>query len=428
MPSERLQALELRRERAGLVAQAREILDAADRETRELTQDEQTRYEQLMQRVTTMAGDIERREHLERLELETASTLERNTQEQPGDGRNTGLIFESRGLAGRTLEANPAWRALLATARPEYLSAWRSWLTNGSGEIRALQVDSDTAGGFLLAPITFVDRLIRAVDNAVYIRQWANVMAVPTSEGLGAPSLENDPADPTWTAELAIGSEDATMSFGRRELHPHPLAKYIKVSNTMLRKVPSAEALVIQRLGYKFGVTAENAYLNGSGAGQPLGVFTASNDGIGTTRDVSTGNTDTSIQFDGLIEAKYKLAQQYWSNARWLFHADAVKQIAKLKDGNGQYIWRESVRVGEPDRILNLPVFMSAYVPNTFTTAQYVGILGDWSYYWIADALDMTMQRLVELYAATNQTGFIGRLETDGMPVLAEAFARVKLA
>jgi hypothetical protein len=40
----------------------------------------------------------------------------------------------------------------------------------------------------------------------------------------------------------------------------------------------------------------------------------------------------------------------------------------------------------------------------------------------------MEMQRLVELYAATNQIGFIGRKETDGMPVLAEAFVRVTLA
>ena len=40
----------------------------------------------------------------------------------------------------------------------------------------------------------------------------------------------------------------------------------------------------------------------------------------------------------------------------------------------------------------------------------------------------MQVQRLVELYAATNQVGFIGRLETDGMPVLEEAFSRVTLA
>jgi len=188
------------------------------------------------------------------------------------------------------------------------------------------------------------------------------------------------------------------------------------------------EALVRQRLGYKFGVVMENAYLNGNGAEQPLGVFTASDDGISTGRDVSAGNTTTEMRFDGLIEVKYTLKQQYWPRAKWLFHRDGVKQIAKLKDGNGQYLWRESVRVGEPDRVLGFPVFMSEYAPNTFTTGLYVGILGDFSYFWIADSLGMEMQRLVELYAATNQVGFIGRMESDGMPVLEEAFVRVKLA
>lgn len=309
----------------------------------------------------------------------------------------------------------------MRTANEEYRQRFRRY-------IRALQVDSDTAGGYLTVPVQMVDRLIQAVDNAVFIRQWATTFAVPNADSLGAPSLDNDPADPTWTSELKIGSEDSTMDLGRRELNPHPLAQFIKVSRTLLRKVPSVEALVTQRLGYKQSVVAENAYLNGTGANQPLGVFTADDLGIGTGRDVSSGNTTTSIKFDGLISAKYTLKAQYWPRARWTFHRDGVKQIAKLKDGNGQYIWRESVRVGEPDRVLGFPVFMSEYVPNTFTTGLYVGILGDFSFYWIADALDMDMQRLVELYAATNQVGFIIRSESDGMPVLGEAFVRVTLA
>jgi hypothetical protein len=34
----------------------------------------------------------------------------------------------------------------------------------------------------------------------------------------------------------------------------------------------------------------------------------------------------------------------------------------------------------------------------------------------------------MELYAATNQNGFISSAESDGMPILEEAFSRVKLA
>ncbi len=168
--------------------------------------------------------------------------------------------------------------------------------------------------------------------------------------------------------------------------------------------------------------------MTGHGSGQPLGIFTASAQGISTGRDVSTGNTTTSIQTDGLLEAKYTLKVQYRGRARWIFHRDALKQVAKLKDGDGQYIWQQGITAGTPDRLLNLPYLESEYAPNTFTTGLYAGILGDFQHYWIADALDLQVQRLSELYAATNQTGFIGRLEVDGMPVLEEAFVRVKLA
>lgn len=440
MPSIRQRALELRRERTDLINQAREILDGAEeRDDGLLTQEEQNSYDALMNRVAEMLNTIERLEGQARMERDLQNPLEMPAPHEPGgpgDGEQQRFEFVSRGLRN-AYETTPEflameeWRRLVNLSDEARARSYLRWLRTGNvtgEEMRALQVDSDTVGGFLVTPMQMVDRLIQAVDNAVYVRQWATVFSVPNADSLGAPSLDTDPADPTWTSELAIGSEDSSMAFGRRELHPHPLAKYIKISNTLLRKVPSVEELVRSRLSYKFAVTMENAYLNGSGSGRPLGVFVASDDGISTSRDVSTGNETTSIKFDGLIEAKYTLKQQYWPRARWIFHRDGVKQIAKLKDGNGQYIWRESVRVGEPDRVLGIPAFMSEYAPNTFTSGEYVGLLGDWSYYWIADSLMMSFQRLVELYAATNQTALIGRMESDGMPVLEEAFVRVELA
>jgi HK97 family phage major capsid protein len=199
------------------------------------------------------------------------------------------------------------------------------------------------------------------------------------------------------------------------------------VSNTLLRLVPSVESLVADRLGYKFAVTAEKAFMTGNGASKPLGLFTASASGINTDRDISSGNSSTAPAFDGLINAKYSLKSGYLANARWLFHRDVLSVLAKIKDGNSQYIWQPSVVLGQPDRMLGLPMVMSEFAPNTLTANQYVGLLGDFKYYQIVDSLQMVMQRLVELYAETNQTGFIGRMEFDGAPILGEAFARVKL-
>lgn len=428
---------EMLERRAALIAQARAILEAAEAASRDLTAEEQAQWDRLLNEADEVRQRVEREERQQALEveLETAHAGAGRTDTEGRRAGPAGYEFRSRGLVALN-ERDPAWvehpdwQRRMALSSPEHWAAFRAWLAGGivTPEVRALQADSDTLGGYLVTPIQFVDRLIQAVDDVVYIRQWATVIAVPTAASLGAPSLDTDPADADWTTELATGSEDSSMAFGQRQLHPHPLAKRIKMSSKLLRMVPDSEGLVRARLAYKFAITWEKAALTGSGSNQPLGVFTASGDGISTSRDVSTGNTTTAIQFDGLIEAKYTLKTQYWPRARWLFHRDAMKQIAKLKDGQGQYLWRESVRAGEPDRVLGLPAFMSEYAPNTFTTGLYVGILGDFSNYWIADAMDMSLQRLVELYAESNQVGLIGRLESDGMPVLEEAFVRVQLA
>lgn len=105
-----------------------------------------------------------------------------------------------------------------------------------------------------------------------------------------------------------------------------------------------------------------------------------------------------------------------------------VKDIAKLKDGDGQYIWKPGIADGDPDRLLNIPYDESEFAPSAKTSGAYVGILADWSYYWIAELKGLEVQRLNELFATTSQIGFIGRGYWDGAPVLAEAFARVTLA
>lgn len=407
---------ELRTERGKLVHEARAIIDKAEAEKRGLSVEEQGKCDELISKQEELRGNIEREEKLAEAERQAAE-IELRTKDKSKETKAP--EDESRGVSPRATE--------------EYRSAFAKFLAGGTralseGELRALQSDSDTAGGYMVSSEQFVNTLIKAIDNKVFVRGLATKFQVPTAQSLGAASLENNPADAAWTAEILTGDEDSTMSFGKRELTPHPLAKRIKISKKLLRQLGGAEALVRDRLAYKFAVSEEQAFMTGSGSNQPLGVFTASSNGISTSRDVSTGNSTTAMTLDGLTRAKYSLKQDYLAGSQWVFHRDAILQLALIKDGNGNYIWRESVRVGEPDRLLNIPINMSEYAPNTFTTGLYVGLLGDFSYYWVADALNMQIQVLNELYAETNQVGYIGRMEVDAMPVLGEAFARVKLA
>jgi HK97 family phage major capsid protein len=399
---------ELLDERAQLITQARGLVDAADTAKRSMTAEEQGQFDALMNKSSEMKVDVDRRQKLEQME----SGLGQTYRPEP-----------SGATAGQTKRGRES---------EEYRQAYGNYLRFGRQELsiedtRALQSDSGTLGGYLMAPMVMVNKFIQALNDSVYIRQYATVLT-GNGESMGAPSLDADPADADWTAEIASVSEDTTMAFGRRELKPVLASKLVKISQKLMRVAPDAEQLVVSRLAYKFAITQEKAYLVGTGAQQPLGLFTASADGIPVARDVSTGNATTAITFDGLKEARFAIKAQYRKNARWLFHRDGVKQIAKIKDGEGNYLWQPAVIFGQPDTIEGHPTLESEYVPNTFTAGLYVGLFGDLSYYWIADSLQFSIQRLVELYAATNQVGLIGRYEGDGMPVLAEAFARVKLA
>ncbi len=70
---------------------------------------------------------------------------------------------------------------------------------------------------------------------------------------------------------------------------------------------------------------------------------------------------------------------------------------------------------------------MSEFAPSSMTASQYVAIVGDFRFYWIADSLQVQIQVLDQLYAESNQTGYIVRAEVDGMPVKEEAFSRMQM-
>ncbi|MBF0358871.1 MAG: phage major capsid protein [Magnetococcales bacterium] len=405
--SEKLKKLQ--EQRRTITHEMRAVIDSAEAAKRDMTSEETVKHGELFNKQEALRSQIEVEQRQIELDREMAST-----QAAASDvDKNTDQRSEKD-------LATIAFRNYLATGRME---------GEGVAEFRALQAGNNSEGGYLVAPEQFVAQLIQGVDNAVFMRQKATKFSLTESTSMGAPSLDTGMADADWTVELGTGSEDTSLRFGKRELKPTPVAKRVKVSKKLLSvSALPIESIIQQRLAYKFGVTQEKAFLTGSGSGQPLGVFTASAQGISTGRDISTGNTATALTFDGLIEAKYNLKAAYWGQSDWMFHRDAVKMLTKLKDGDGQYIWREGVSANEPDTLLGRPLMISEYAPNTFTTGLYVGILGDFSNYWIADALNMQVQRLVELYAETNQDGFIGRMESDGMPVLEEAFSRVTLA
>lgn len=328
-----------------------------------------------------------------------------------------------------------------ANAETRAYNAYVKAISNGTrslsaAELKDLSATTDAEGGYLVAPASVLNQFIKFVDDEVAIRRLATVWPLDVGTELVAPSWDVDPSDADWTAEVQSISRDTAARTGQRSLKPNMLAKELLISRRLINQSRiNIEQVIRDRLAYKTAIAEEKAFMTGNGAQQPLGLFTASAQGITTSRD-TTASATTSFTADNLMDTKHSLKAAYWGrpNTRWIMHRDTVARIRKLKDGNGNYLWSPGlgpgggVSSGLPATIVDVPYVVSEYAPNTFTTAQYVALIGDLSYYWIADAMRLEIQVLYELYAKTSQVGYISRAECDGMPVLAEAFARLKLA
>lgn len=440
-------AKQLLEERAKIIAQARKINDDHRDKDGNLAAEHQQAFDKAME---DAAGKKKAADDLLALEASESALGDPvggglppvNPGAKPGangaaDPDKIGIRSYERDASGR-----PKYEMVAVGERGQkgYRDAFAKALKFGVGSLSAeqfaaLQSDSSEDGGYLNASEQFAAGLLQDVDNLLFVRQFATVHTVMEADSLGIRKRTAKASTWAWAAELGAPTVDTALKFGKKVLTPHYLTGEIKVSRDLLRRsTMGVEGIVRGEMARDAGEKMETAYLTGDGVQKPLGVFVASADGISTGRDVTTGST-TGFTADKLVVAKYTLKQQYRnggarSGARWLFHRDAISKISQLKDGDNHYMLQPArgLTGDEWDSLLGYPVDESEMAPNTFTDGLYSGLLAQWRYYEIADALNQEMSVLDQLYARENQVGFLGRLKTDGLPTLEEAFVRLKCA
>lgn len=378
-------------QRAKLVAELREMHELAQKENRAFTDEENKTFAEKEAEVRKLSAEIAAEE---REALIKGFTTELPETED-----------ESRGEVS------------------DKMKEFRNYLLNG--EKRDISVGS---GGGALSPQEFVAEIIKGVENDSPLYSLVRKFPLSEAKSLGAPYEAADASDASWTAEVPVSdiTADATLAYSLRELSPNTLVKLIKISDKLVKvSALPIEQIVKEKITEKLVAAFENGITVGTGSGQPLGVFTASANGVPTSRDVTTAGA--TLASDDLIKTKMSLKPAYRRKARWVMSTDILTDCLLLKDKNDQYLWRPGLRDGDPDTLLGLPVIESAYAPSTKTSGSYIAVLGDFSYYWWAYVDEIEIKNLVELFALKNQLGFKGTAYADGAPVLAEAFSRVKV-
>jgi HK97 family phage major capsid protein len=388
---------ELREKRAKVWEQAKAFLDERRGEDDLLSAEDAATYEKMETEVVNLGKEIERLERQAALDLELSQATSQALKTVPGVGEKK---------QGR--------------ATDEYTRAfWKHMRNRGDFEVRnALTIGTDSEGGYLV-PDEFERTLIEALEEENIMRQLAKV--ITTSSGDKKIPVVASKGTAAWVDEEGAIPEDDD-AFGQVSIGAYKVATMIKVSEELLNdSIFNLESYIAREFARRIGAKEEEAFLVGDGSGKPAGIFDDTHGGeIGVT--TSTAN----IKMDEIFDLFYSLKSPYRKRATFITNYATVKEIRKLKDGQGQYLWQPSVKAGEPDTLLNRPVRTSAYVPTIEPGAKVIAF-GDFGYYWIADRQGRAFQRLSELYAATGQVGFRATQRVDGKLILKEAVKILKM-
>lgn len=389
---------ELKQERAARIKEAREILNKADAESRDLTSEEQVEYDNLY----AEADSLDKRAKREERQLE----------------EERALLETSPGITGGDID--PASPEAAAEARQaEYRKAYHRYLRVGMGELTPEErqlvrtgeersdqiVGTTTLGGFTV-PTGFQRRLAEHQVQAGTMRQTrATILPTGTGEDIPVPKTTAH-GTANWIGEGNAITPDAE-TFGQVTLKSYVVAEIIRVSVQLLAdNAVDLEAYLARALAGNIGAAQNTAYYVGNGSSKPTGITTLTTLG-------KTAAAAAAIAADEILDVFYSVGPQYRGQAEWAMADTTVKALRKLKLSTGEYVWQAGLTAGEKDTLLGKPVHDDPDMPAIGSGNKSL-IFGDFSGYYIRDAGGFVLRRLDERYADNLLVGFLAYTRTDG--------------
>lgn len=411
---------ELRAKRAELVAQMRGIIEAAEKDDRDLTAEEQTEFDGLKADRDALDQRIARLEELEAAEAEGNETI-------PAASRRGGLgpvptapsapkEFESLG------EFLSAVRFNQNDPRLNYVE--NAGATGEDGELRAeMRMDSDPSGGFMV-PRQFRETIMKVAPENALVRPRANVIEAgsPPDAAVTMPALDQTGAasanmyggvEVSWIGE---GEEKPETDAKLREitLTPHEVAGLVTVTDKLLRNWAAASSFLEDLLRGAVTEAEEYAFLRGSGVHKPLGIINA-----GATKFVNRTTANT-IKYADVVAMVSRLLMRGATQPVWSMPQQALPQLATMQDPAGNYIWKPDARDGFAGTLAGYPLRWYNRSPALGSKGDVM--LADWSHYLIKDGSGPFVAASEHVLFKQNKTVIKIFWNVDGAPWLTEPF------
>jgi HK97 family phage major capsid protein len=145
------------------------------------------------------------------------------------------------------------------------------------------------------------------------------------------PSDENAPwaasgIQAYWESEMTQHTQ-TKPALGQITVRAHKLAAIVPMTDELLQDVPSMSSYLTTKASEKFDFKINDAIINGSGVGMPMGVLNAA-----CTVSVAkeTSQTAATVNFQNVIKMWNRLYAKCRGNAIWLVNQDVEQQLQAM--------------------------------------------------------------------------------------------------
>jgi HK97 family phage major capsid protein len=280
-------------------------------------------------------------------------------------------------------------------------------------------------GGFLIPEILRSEILSMSLESAI-VRPRARVIPMdslrvpfPAIDSTSNVSSVYGGIVAYWTEEgAALTASQA--SFGRVVLDAKKLTAYAQIPNELISdSLISFQALLDQLFPEALGYYEDDAFLNGSGVGMPLGMFNGSAT-ISVAKEASQG-ADT-IVWENIIRMYSRMLPQSLNRAVWLVPPDAFPELATMAlsvGTGGSAIWLSNGVGGPPTSILGRPVIVTEKAPRLGDAGDISFV--DFGFYLVGDRQVMSAMSSPHYRFGNDETAYRIIERVDGRPWLNSA-------
>jgi len=243
-----------------------------------------------------------------------------------------------------------------------YSAAWKKFAMSGSEvELKALSVDSDPDGGYTV-PEQMSTEIIKKVFESNPMRQLASVQTIST-ESFDI-MVDYDEASAGWVGETQARTETDTPELAKINIPVHEIYAEPKATQKLLDdSAINIEQWLAEHVSMKFARMEESAFIAGNGVLKPKGILEYADGSSYDEIEQIAGGHASQLEDDALVKLVYGLKAFYKQNASFLMKRATVEKVRLLKDSDGQYGWQPGLQSGEPDMLMNYPIYEADDMP-----------------------------------------------------------------